>query len=227
MGLLLLFALPADSKPVTAIDAAIQDARAAAESQGLFLIKTQSKKIGQPNQIYVFYNNLRPFGFCYALFLRGDWEPGVDQQGAYFLADSRQSFLSFSILSDQELKAERGRDSFEKAASLLARENAAIRDQNAPSKTMSSTGRWLAHPKGKVLVWRARLDDNRLDDDTSIFIPAHYLFPLSGMNMLGVRVNSTLGVYREDEIARQLIDSFETTQDPECFFPFLRQWLKD
>ncbi|MEB3235943.1 MAG: hypothetical protein VKM98_11005 [Cyanobacteriota bacterium] len=227
LGLLLLFAVPCQARPGTAVEAAIQDARAAASGQRLFILKTQSRKIGQPNQTLVFYNSLQPFGFCYALTLNGDWEPGTDQQGGYFLADSRQSFLSFSIIGRQELSGERGGDAFAKATSLLARENAAIRDRDAPSKTLSAASRWLGHPKGKVLVWRAKLEGDQSDDIARFIIPANYLYPVADMNMLNIRVNSSLGVYREDEIARQLIDSFVVTQDAECFFPFLNKWLKD
>jgi len=204
----------------------MEAAYAAAKSNQLFIVETQSKR-DQSKQIFVFYNNLDPFGFCYTFSLKGDWDPNEDQYGLFFLTDMRQSSLSYSIINKQELSAEVGSDDFAKAASLLERSNIAMRDRYKPNIGISTSRRWLDHPHKKILVWKAKLEDDKLENGSRITIPGHYLIQVPGDQIMNIKANSSLGIGREDEIAKGVIDSLLISQDSSCFFSILRQWLKE
>lgn len=226
ISLLSLFALTGQFRSGVAARTAMQDVREAAKNQQLTILELRDKS-GITNAIFVSYNNLQPLGFCYSFLLKGNWETIEDRLGTRFLADSRKSSLSFSVISRKELTAESDGGNFEGAASLLEREYTETRGIIDPKVSLSSSRQWLSSADQKVLIWRAKLDGNQVGDHRRITIPAHYLFPVPGGQMLNLRIGSSLGVDREDAIARGFIEHFVTTENPECFFPALRTWFTD
>lgn len=225
VGVATLYTLASQAQISRQSSPTIEDVRKAAINQQTVLLRLEAPDKTR-QLIFGSYNNLRPFGFCFAFILNGDWTEEEDQLGVMFVTDSRRSTLGFTIISSNELSSETGDNNFEKAAALLERAYTKMRESHAPSRKYLVSKQWLNIAERKTLLLRMQLDDNNFGDLFKVRIPAHYLTSAPGGQILNVKVNTTLGADREKDIAQELISGFVTTQNPECFLPVLEKMLR-
>ncbi|KEF43205.1 MAG: hypothetical protein ER33_00220 [Cyanobium sp. CACIAM 14] len=209
---------PARSGPL--VDQILRDARRIAENQQDLILE-----VVDPNTrgvaLMVFHNSLQPVGFCYTFILNGDWQANQTEDTVVFTTDSGAASAGFSFMTGQELEGVEGATSYERAATMLDRGYAAGLEKWGLTATIPSARTWLEPTARRVLIWRLRQQPPAAPDRNRLRIPTHYLMPAPNGHMLNLMVGAS-NRHREEEIARSFLDSFRTTQDPECFFPAVR-----
>jgi hypothetical protein len=216
---------PARSGPL--VERLMEEARKAAQSrkQLVFTLLDANRK---SHGLLVVHNNLKPFGFCFWIGLQGEWYAN-ETGGAHYVTDSGASSVAFTVLKAEELEAAEGADNYEKAVFILEAEYARLRASLGLSGDSATSRAWLDGVEQKVLTWRLLQKDISAHgnpyDRFTMQTASHYLMAVPGGQMLNVTVIAS-SRNREDAMARQFLDSFRTTQDPECFFPALPPLLE-
>jgi hypothetical protein len=208
---------PARSGPM--LEKAMREARELAESQRqqIFAGKAPDKESGF---LHVFYNNLKPFGFCYAFILQGDWAVNT-RSGSGYVTDAGESWVETTIMTRGELEAEKGETIEEKAVQIL---------EKGYEKWLKTIGRptdfliykhWLDGSDHQVLTWSFTEQSIPQPGQLTFSSPVHYLIAVPNDQILNVMVGAS-SRYHADEIARIFLGSLRITQNPECYFPMIR-----